>query len=137
MPAFHTVSFFQHPEYITKNMAATQQLSIWSNILERSAQASLLVLLFGVLVAGCSSPERLTQAEITVEGMVTARGNEPFVRYFMETENRNYYVLRIPEADLSAFRTPARLRATGRVYVEEWNGRSYTHLDVSSWEQVD
>lgn len=119
-------------------MAATQQLSLWSNIRERSAQASLLVLVFGVLVvASCSSPERLTQAEITVEGMVTARGNEPFVQYFMETEDRNYYVLRIPEADLAAFRTPARLRATGRVYVETWNGRSYTHLDVSSWEQVD
>ena len=68
---------------------------------------------------------------------MTARGNEPFVRYLLETEDRTYYVLRLPEAERASFTTPARIRATGRVYVDSWDGRPYTHMDVSAWETVD
>ena len=118
-------------------MVATQQLSILSAIRGRWAEGSLIMLFVGIMCAGCASPEPLTQAEITVEGMVTARGNEPFVRYVLETEDRTYYVLRLPETEPAIFSTPTRLKTTGRVYVEFWNGRSYTHLDVSSWEEVD
>ena len=69
--------------------------------------------------------------------MVTARGNEPFSAYVLETDDRNYYVLNLEEADRQGYTTPARIRATGTVYVNDWMGRPFTHLRVRSWLMVD
>ena len=93
--------------------------------------------LVGVIGAGCSMPQQAYQDVVTVEGMVTARGNEPFVRYVLETLGGNLYALRIPEDRRSDFQTPARLRVTGRLYVDDWDGRPFAHLDVSEYSRID
>ena len=69
---------------------------------------------------------------ITVEGMVTVRGNEPFAAYVLETSDRNSYILVFPEA----VETPARLRVTGRLYLGEWDGQSYAHIEVHAHEEL-
>ena len=73
---------------------------------------------------------------ITVEGMVTVRGNEPFAAYVLETSDRNTYVLTFPEvAETPAPETPARLQVTGRLYLGEWEGHSYAHIEVHTYEE--
>jgi len=96
-----------------------------------------LLLIF--IVSGCATTEKTTSDEntITVEGMVTARGNEPFSAYVLETDSRNFYVLNLEEADRGGFSTPARIRATGSLYLTNWMGRPFTHLRVSTWVMVD
>lgn len=64
--------------------------------------------------------------------MVAVRGNEPFAAYVLETSDRNTYVLVFPEA----VETPARLQVTGRLYLGEWMGQSYAHIEVHSHEEL-
>ena len=74
---------------------------------------------------------------ITVEGMVTVRGNEPFAAYVLETSDRNTYILAFPEAaETPAPETPARLQVTGRLYLGEWEGQSYAHIEVHAYEEL-
>lgn len=87
--------------------------------------------------AGCAAPQEAVQDMVTVEGMVTARGNEPFVRYVLETSEGNLYALRIPEKDQREFQTPARLEVTGRLYVDGWDSHPFVHVDVSEWRRID
>ena len=77
--------------------------------------------------------DRVSETDtITVEGMVTVRGNEPFAAYVLETSDRNTYVLVFPEA----MENPARLQVTGRLYLGEWMGESYAHIEVHSYEEL-
>ena len=77
--------------------------------------------------------DRVSEADtITVEGMVAVRGNEPFAAYVLETSDRNTYVLIFPEA----VETPARLQVTGRLYLGEWMGQSYAHIEVHAYEEL-
>lgn len=99
-----------------------------------TAVLSALLLLLG---SACAAPDTAQRNVITVEGVVTARGNEPQVRYVLETTEGNIYVLRIPEEDRAAFQTPARLRVTGRNYADEWDSHTFAHIEVSKWERVD
>ncbi len=82
-------------------------------------------------LVSCATDRALDSDTITVEGMVTVRGNEPFAAYVLETSDRNTYVLIFPEA----VETPARLQVTGRLYLGEWMGQSYTHIEVHSHEE--
>ncbi len=83
-------------------------------------------------LASCAT-DRVPEADtITVEGMVAVRGNEPFTAYVLETSDRNTYVLVFPEA----VETPARLRVTGRLYLGEWEGQSYAHIEVHGYEEL-
>ena len=97
-----------------------------------------LVLLFAAatLSAGCAGTNAPAADEpITVEGRVTVRGNEPFTAHVLQTDSRNAYVLTFEEGtDVPP--NPARLRATGTLYLAEWNGQSYAHLRVQSWEEA-
>jgi len=88
--------------------------------------ASVLTGFFG----GCAAP-RSAASEITVEGEVTARGQVPFVVQVLETDDQNAYVLVMDETLRAQYVNPTRLRATGVVYVAEWNGRPFTHLRVT------
>jgi hypothetical protein len=85
-----------------------------------------------VCLVSCGT-DRVPDADIiTVEGMVTVRGNEPFAAYVLETSDRNTYVLVFPEA----VENPARLRVTGRLYLGEWDGQSYAHIEVHAYEEL-
>ncbi|MEX2400172.1 MAG: hypothetical protein WD423_05330 [Rhodothermales bacterium] len=89
---------------------------------------------FAACTAGQQSGEAVPMDEITVEGTVTVRGNEPFAAYLLQTDQNNYYVLRFP--DVEAPSTPAALRVTGRLYRANWDARPFAHIDVSSYESL-
>lgn len=86
------------------------------------------------LAAACSGSRNAATDEITVAGTVTVRGNEPFTAYVLDTGDRNSYVLRF--TDVEPPPTPASIRVTGRLYPDEWAGRSYAHIDVQAFERL-
>ncbi|MEZ4701864.1 MAG: hypothetical protein R2834_16115 [Rhodothermales bacterium] len=88
-----------------------------------------------LLLAGCSGARPMPN-EIVVEGMVTARGNAPFVVQLLETDQQNAYVLVMDEAIRNQYVNPARLRVSGVVYVADWAGRPFTHLRVTRLESL-
>lgn len=88
-----------------------------------------LAVLGAVLAAGCVG-SRGAAAEIVVEGMLTARGNAPFVAQVLETDQQNLYVLVMDDSVRVRVGNPSRLRVTGDVFVADWNGRPFTHLRV-------
>ena len=92
--------------------------------------------LFSTCLVSCTT-DRVSDTDIiTVEGMVTVRGNEPFAAYVLETSDRNTYILTFPEvAETPAPETPARLHVTGRLYLAEWEGQSYAHIEVHAYEE--
>ena len=94
--------------------------------------SSGIVLSLILLLAACAAPPPPSPAPLTVEGQVTVRGNMPFAAYLLQTDARNSYVLRFPD-DAPRPTTPSRLRVTGTLYQDSWNGRPYAHLRVSDW----
>lgn len=104
---------------------------------------SLLLVLLSLGWLGCAgaagTASQATPSDvITVEGQATVRGNTPFTGIMLETGQRNTYVLvfdedekRTVQADL-----PARLRVTGVLYVDDWNGMPYAHLRVTAMERL-
>jgi len=74
---------------------------------------------------------------ITVEGRVSVRGNMPLTALVLETEQRTLYVLVLDEADAAAWEPnlPARLRVTGHLYADDWNGFRYAHLRATNIER--
>jgi hypothetical protein len=87
---------------------------------------------------GCASvPPRAAEDTVTVEGMVTARGNAPFSVYLLETDTGNAYVLVLDDTTRAGFGTPARLRVTGAVYRGDWQGTPFAHLRVHTWARVE
>ena len=97
------------------------------------AYAAFFILIF---FSSCAT-DRVTSADtITVEGMVTVRGNEPFEAYILETPDRNTYVLAFSNTEeIPTPETPARLRVTGRLYLVEWEGQSCAHIEVHAYEE--
>lgn len=100
---------------------------------------SLLVIF--MLLAGCiSSQERDASDSLTVEGVVSVRGHEPFTALVLRTEMRNEYVLNLEELpedrrNLLSGGAPGRIRVTGELYKDVWNGMDYAHLRVTCWER--
>ena len=92
-----------------------------------------------IVLAGCFSYRTATGLTeiVTVEGSVTARGNEPFSAYVLKTEDLTWYVLDLDEVSREGFMSPSYLRASGTVYVSQWMGRPMTHLKVSAWEKLE
>lgn len=90
----------------------------------------LSIALLMVLVSSCSAPRAAFVDRITIEGMVSVRGNEPFTAVMLESEGHNLYVLRLEPADRAALLTPQRYRVTGILSVDEWNGVRLAFLDV-------
>lgn len=104
---------------------------------------ALLFVFLGLYGFGCAGPAPQTSSveagpAITVDGMVTARGNMPFVGMILETDQHNLYVLVLDEAAeerlMSAL--PGRYRVTGVVYADDWNGRRLAHLRATSIEEL-
>lgn len=96
--------------------------------------ASALVL--SAVGLGCAPAAAPASDLVTVTGIVMARGHEPFVRYVLETEEHNWYVLELDGVDTAGFGTPERIRASGTLSMKSWNGKPFTHLAVTSWERV-
>lgn len=99
-----------------------------------SRNVAACAVLTALLLLGCGGSRQPAPEELTVEGTVTVRGNEPFAAYVLETESRNTYVLRF--TDLEPPPTPATLRVTGRLFQDDWNGRPYAHIAVHEFEPV-
>ena len=90
-----------------------------------------------LFAGGCAFPDTPPPDEpITVEGRVAVRGNEPFAAYVLRTDDRNAYVLTF-ESGADRPQTPAHLRVTGTLYLDDWNGRPYAHLRVQAWERSE
>lgn len=87
--------------------------------------------LFGVssIVMGCSVPPEKLEI-LSLEGLVTVRGNVPFNAAILETDARNFYVLKLTTEQQSMLITPARYRVIGRLYLDDWNGKPFAHLEV-------
>ncbi len=81
------------------------------------------------MLSGCSVPPEKIEV-ISLEGLITVRGNVPFNAAILETDGRNYYVLKLTTEQQSMLMTPARYRVTGRLYLDEWNGKPFAHLEV-------
>ena len=104
---------------------------------------SLLLVFLGVCWLGCagtapSSDQARALDVITVEGQASVRGNTPFTAVMLETNQRNLYVLALNDADRQALERdlPARLRITGILYVDDWNGVPYAHLRPTAMERL-
>lgn len=89
-----------------------------------------------LLLASCAGPGQVFVDRITVEGTVSVRGAEPFTGIFLETDDRNSYVLRLNTVLRAGLDTPGRRRVTGVLTVDTWNGLRLAHLDVDSIEIV-
>lgn len=110
-----------------------------TNPMHRNLSGELIALIsmaFLVFALNGCAPRKISDPPpITVEGEVMARGNEPFAAYVLETPDRNFYVLRMSDSLRADFSTPALVRVTGRVYLDEWDGRPFAHIDVQQWER--
>lgn len=95
----------------------------------------LLALLF-LVCASCTGPRAGFMDRITVEGILSVRGAEPFTGVFLETDERNSYVLRLDAASRRGLDMPGRRRITGILSVDTWNGVRLAHLDVERIEIV-
>ena len=100
-----------------------------------SVLAAVLIVACALVVSGCISNRPMDDV-ITVTGTVTVRGNEPFTAVILETDDRNLYVLNMTRALRTALETPARMRVIGRLYLGDWNGRAFAHLDVQDMSDV-
>ena len=98
--------------------------------------AILALFVAGSALFGCSVPAEKMEI-LSLEGLITVRGNVPFNAAILETDGRNYYVLKLTPEQESRLMTPERYRVTGRLYLDEWNGRSFAHLEVRELKRVN
>lgn len=96
---------------------------------------SLLIALC-LIGGGCASQGILSSNTITVEGQVSARGNEPFSALILETDDRNLYVLVFEAGSGETLQRSGRYRVKGSLFLREWNGRPFAHLQVVAWEEA-
>jgi hypothetical protein len=92
-------------------------------------------------VAGCAGtrPEAADR-HLVVEGLASVRGNEPFTRIVLTTDERNSYVLRFATDDARGELqrlAPGRFRVEGRLKADSWQGRTWAHIVVFSWTAAD
>lgn len=99
---------------------------------------SLLPVILVLLASGCGT-SRTTPADIvTVEGVVSVRGNEPFTELVLETADRNHYVLKFEseeERTQVQDQSPAPFEVSGEVYEGVWGSRPFAHLRVQTWSR--
>jgi len=95
-----------------------------------------LLTVWFVAISGCSV-SRVPESFITVEGVVAIRGNEPFTATVLQTQSRDYYILELAPDERRDLITLSRFRVRGRLYLDDWNGRSYDHIDVAAMHRID
>ena len=92
--------------------------------------ACLIMVVLSMTTVGCVSQHLEDSAIITVEGIVTVRGNVPFSAVILETDGHNLYILKMDTAIRDALTTPAMIRVRGRLYLDTWNALPFAHLEV-------
>ena len=104
---------------------------------------SLLLILFCIGWLGCAGTNTAATAMqdaemITVEGQASVRGNTPFTAVLLETSQRNLYVLVLDDAERQALEAdlPTRLRVTGMLSIDTWNGIRYAHLKPTAMDRL-
>ncbi len=95
----------------------------------RSLIVSSLLVSMVIVLFGCSA-SRAPSDSLTLEGLVTVRGNEPFTAIILQTRGRIYYILKLSIEQHRVLITPGSYSVTGRLYQDNWNGRNYPHLAV-------
>ncbi len=111
-------------------------MSFYLNIIRDRLQlngalnACLIVVVLSISAVGCVSQHLEDSAIITVEGIVTVRGNVPFNAVILETDGHNLYILKMDTATRDALTTPAMIRVRGRLYLDTWNAVAFAHLEV-------
>lgn len=99
-------------------------------VFHRAANIALFTTILAL--AACTTSRPLPDELVTVEGVVTVRGNEPFAAYVLETDENNRYVLQVDGERMPD--TPASLRVTGRLYRGSWDGRPFAFIEVHDLE---
>lgn len=102
----------------------------------RGTTLKLLLLLATMASASCASSAYRAEP-MTVQGTITVQGNEPFTAVILQTPSRNYYILKMSPEMRSRLITPAIRKVTGHLYLDQWNGRDFAHLDVVRIEPAD
>ena len=97
--------------------------------------------LLGILMAiGCAGPSAAPSTDdlVAVEGLVTVRGNAPFERLVLETDDRNLYLLALPEPQRRALQEelPGRYRIRGTVSLGDWDGQPFAQIAPFSLERL-
>ena len=99
-----------------------------------------LLLLLCLVAPGCAgtAPESSTDDLVTVEGLVTVRGNMPFARLVLETDAHNLYLLVLPDPQRRALQEdlPGRYRVRGTVSLGDWDGRPFAQIAPFSLERL-
>ena len=99
--------------------------------------APVLILLAVVLLsASCASTPYRVQPMVA-QGTITVRGNVPFTAVILQTTSRNHYILTLSPEMRARLITPIIRKVTGYLYLDQWNGRDFAHLDVISIEPAD
>jgi hypothetical protein len=95
--------------------------------------AMLAVVFFA---AACAHTEYRLEP-MTVQGTISVYGNEPFTAVILQTPSRNHYILNMSPEMRSRLITPTIRKITGYLYLDQWNGRDFAHLDVVRIEPPD
>lgn len=89
-----------------------------------------------LLLASCRTAAPPVAGNLTIEGEVTIRGNEPFAEPFLETDDGALYVLTF-DGEPPRLATPRRYRLAGTLYLDDWQGQPYAHFRVKTIERVE
>jgi len=113
------------PQIIMKRFIATRRFKTIATCI-----AILALFAAGSAFSGCSVPPEKMEI-LSLEGLITVRGNVPFNAPILETDSRNFYVLKLTTEQQRMLITPERYRVIGRLYLDDWNGKPFAHLEVS------
>lgn len=113
-------------------------------VLKRLSRFVLLVVAaFGMWLTAACGEESGGGAEaassvsdtLTVRGIVTTIGNEPFTRQRLVLGPDSAFILTFPtDTAITTSETgPTRVTVKGRAYRDSWQGREMNHLEVYSW----
>lgn len=119
-----------------------EEMSFYKTNFAPAWRRALAALALGcaMLMAGCVATSGATKGDaatggapsdhITVEGRAVVMGNVPFTALMLQTEDRNSYILKMDAEERAELMTPARVRVSGVLYLDDWNGRPYAHIRV-------
>jgi len=90
-----------------------------------------MLLLLATMLGACATSFSVPAAErVTVTGDITVRGNEPFAKVVLITDDNHWYMLDLTQEQQRTLMTPARARITGPVSLGQWNSRPFARLKV-------
>ena len=100
------------------------------------ASSMLVLTMLLILLNGCATSQEIAHDEVSVQGVVSVRGHEPFTELVLQTADRNYYVLKFADPEERSRMqnaSPASFAVRGEVYRDVWGSRAFAHLRVLEW----